>query len=149
MSNAVVESVTRARLPQGCPLNSIFVEPLLKDLGKAREALHLRGNARYFFCDHLSRWTVRGSRVFLYKATQEPPAAVVRRPHTLTKEALAFRRSSHGWRRVAAVDPCILCSTVFFFFFLKTVIPHGCMKARACAPAVSGSCCARGASFDS
>lgn len=119
MSDAVVESVTRARLPQGCPLNSIFVEPLLKDLGEAREALHLRGNARYFFCDHLSRWTVRGSRVFLYKATQEPPAAVVRRPHTLTKEALASRCSSHGWRRVAAVDPCILCSTVFFFLFLK------------------------------
>lgn len=33
MSDAVVESVTRARLPQGCPLNSIFVEPLLKDHG--------------------------------------------------------------------------------------------------------------------
>lgn len=103
-SNAVVESVSRARLPQGCPLNSIFVEPLLNDPGEAREALHLPGSTRHSPGDRLRRWTVRGSRVFLYKATQEPPAAVVRRRRTLRKGAFASRSGSRGWLSWARVE---------------------------------------------
>lgn len=72
-------------------------------------------------------WTVRGFCVFLYKATQEPLAAAVHRPHTLKQnktkwmlETLSSRRSTRGWRRVTAVDPHVLTSFVFFFFYCNT-----------------------------